>query len=458
MGRPRLRLSRYVQALALVGIAGAVANGLAHVLSMAEPALVLLTGVVCAAVLYGLGPSLVAAIASLLVYDYWFVAPLYTLTVAQSQDVVALGVFLVVAVLTSQITVRVRRQEERATTAAVMEAIEDGMIVLDATGVVVHANEIAGAILQVEPAATIGQHIDRLATRHPHYLRIRAAVDAFLAHPEREGERIEITLFLRGRDHSFLLRPTPLRAGDGSADGLILALQDVTYLRDQEAQREALVATLSHELRTPLTSLGMALELLDRDGHDLGAERPQVLAAAKEDVGRLRDVAQRLLDLSRARAMTIALERRAVDLPEVISRVVRMFGVQAREKGVTIETAAPPYAVSISGDDTKLMWAVSNLVSNALRYTPAGGSVRISLTCDDASAHVAVRDTGPGIPPELRDRIFERFAQAPDAGDIGSAGLGLAIVRDIVQAHGGRIHLDSAVGRGSRFVLELPRE
>jgi len=196
--------------------------------------------------------------------------------------------------------------EEKAKTEAVMEAIEDGLIVLDPAGIVVHVNEIACAILELERAEVLGRRFDDLVIRHPHYLRVRAAVRDFLAHPAREGERVEITLFMRGRDHSFVLRPIPFRPTDGTPAGLILALQDVTYLRDQEAAREALVATLSHELRTPLTSLSMALELLERSATPPDADARSLLDTAREDVTRLQDVAQRLLDLSRARAMTIA--------------------------------------------------------------------------------------------------------------------------------------------------------
>jgi len=146
----------------------------------------------------------------------------------------------------------------------VIEAIEDGLVVLDPAGQVAHLNEVACAILEVDREEVLGRRFKDLAITHPHYLRLREALRDFLAHPERE--RLEMTLFLRGHDHSYLLRPTPFRARDGSPAGLILALQDVTYLRDQERQREQLVATLSHELGTPLTSLQMA------DGHDLGDE------------------------------------------------------------------------------------------------------------------------------------------------------------------------------------------
>jgi signal transduction histidine kinase len=115
----------------------------------------------------------------------------------------------------------------------------------------------------------------------------------------------------------------------------------------------------------------------------------------------------------------------------------------------------PPAGVAMTGDTTKLTWALSNLVTNALRYTPRGGRITIDVTVEDDLVRIVVADTGPGIPPGQRERVFERFTQGQD-GTTGAAGLGLAIVRDIVQAHGGRVHVDSEVGHGSRFTVVLP--
>jgi signal transduction histidine kinase len=154
--------------------------------------------------------------------------------------------------------------------------------------------------------------------------------------------------------------------------------------------------------------------------------------------------------------MPIAVERKPVDLSAVIARVVKLFAIQAKEKGVALESGSGCPG-TIAGDEVKLTWALSNLIANGIRYTPPGGTVRVAAESTDGAMLVSVSDSGPGIPPEQQEKLFERFAQSPETGEAGAAGLGLAIVRDVVQAHGGRIHLHSAPGRGSRFTLELPK-
>jgi len=597
----------YLVAVTMVGLAGALAKLLQWAVDLPDPSMLFLTAVLMTAILGGLVPSIIASMLGLLVYDFFFVQPLYTLTVTKPQDVVSLIVYLIVGILTSQLTARIRDQaeaarqreartnalyefgrqiagaagldelipvvvrhvadlfdaevvllttdadrlvlrgshpttitlgdaemaaatwvwrhdeeagpgtetlpggdrlyvplasargvvgvlgvrlpktrgllsidqrellqafarqaaiaiercridavlEEKAKTEQIVEASEDGIIVLDPTGLVIHANEVACAILELDRRELVARRFESLEVRHTHYLRLREAVREHLEHPKQERERVEISLFLRGRDHSYVLRLTPFHARDGSPAGLILALQDVTYVRDHERRRENLVATLSHELGTPLTSLRMAVEMLTQRTEKLDPELRGFVDIANEDVQRLADVSQRFLDLARSRAMTIAVERKPVNLQAMIHRVVKLFSIQAAEKGVTLDSSAAA-ADSVPGDEVKLTWALSNLIANAIRYTPRGGRVHLATESRDGAAVVSVSDTGPGIPPELQEKIFERFTQ-PGGGEPGAAGLGLAIVRDVVQAHGGRIHLESQVGSGTRFKLELPR-
>jgi two-component system sensor histidine kinase KdpD len=609
--RPMLRPEsplNYLLAVTMVAVAGGLAKLLEWSVDLPDPSMLFLTAVLVTAVVGGLIPSIVASVLGLLVYDFFFVQPVYTFTVTKPQDVVSLIVYLIVGILTSQLTARIRDQaeaarqreartnalyefgrqiagavgleellpvvvrhvadlfdaevvllgadtdrlvargshppsialgdaemaaatwvsrhdeeagpgtdtlpggdwlyvplasargvvgvlgvrtpkgrgllsidqrellralarqaaiaiercridvvlEEKAKTEQIIEASEDGIILLDPSGQVIHANEVACAILELERGEVMGRPFESLEVRHTHYLRLREAVRDFLEHPKQERERVEISLFLRGRDHFYVLRLTPFHARDGSPAGLILALQDVTYVRDQERRRENLVATLSHELGTPLTSLRMAVEMLTQRSERLDPELRGFLDIAHDDVKRLADVSQRFLDLARSRAMTIAVERKPVNLQAVIGRVVKLFAIQAAEKGVILDSSGAAADV-VPGDEVKLTWALSNLIANAIRYTPSGGRVHLASESRDGTVVVSVSDTGPGIPPERQEKIFERFAQSGMAEEAGAAGLGLAIVRDVVQAHGGRIHLESQVGKGTSFTLELPR-
>lgn len=457
---------RYAVGIAATAGALLLALLLTWAMALPDPAMIFLSAVLVTAATAGLGPSVLSSILGVLVYDFFFVDPVHAFTVTNPQDFVSLATFLVVGILTSRLTARIRDQraridsvlEEQAKIEQILEASEDGLLVLGPDGRVIHANEVACAILEMDRREVLGAPFDALSAAHPHYLRLREVVRDLVTDPARRREPLEISLFLRGREHHYVLRPTPFRMRDGSPGGLLLSLQDITHLRDQERRRENLVATLSHELGTPLTSLRMAVETLKRRVAALDAELRPFVEIAHEDVERLSDVSQRLLDLSRSRAMAIAVERKPVDLEAMVERLVRLFTIQAGEKGITLARSAAALSETLVADETKLTWAVSNLVANAIRYTPAGGEVRIEVSGGDDGIAIAVSDTGPGIPPEQQERIFERYTQVPSSGESGAAGLGLAIVRDVVEAHGGRIRLESAIGRGSRFVLEVPRD
>ena len=344
---------------------------------------------------------------------------------------------------------------EKSKTEAIIESLEDGVVLIDSDGIVAHINEIASLILGVDQADALGSPFDDLSSNHPHYLRVRDALRT-LQRAGTDGHRTEIDLHVRGREHSYVLKPVPLHHTVGKSLGTLLILQDVTYIRDQDRARTNLVATLSHELRTPLTSLALSAELLSREDVDTNAKSGELLQVILEECARMRQLTDNLLNLARGEVPAIAVQQKRLDLAKLAADVTHRFAIQAREKHVSIEEhiGAVP---EIIGDAVKLSWVISNLLGNALRYTPAGGTITVAARGNDHATRLEVTDSGPGIPADMKDYIFERFVQyGSDGFEKGSAGLGLSIVKEIVEAHGGRIFVESANSHGARFIVEIP--
>ena len=345
---------------------------------------------------------------------------------------------------------------EKSKTEAIIESIEDGIVLIDSEGIVTHINEIAGIIIGVEREEALGSSFDDLNSNHPHYLRVRDALRSVAKTP-MDSQRIEVDLHVRGRDHTYVLKSVPLRQSDGKELGTILILQNITYLRDKDRARVNLVATLSHELKTPLTSLALSAGLLERSKENLKPKQQELLASVSEDIGRLRRLADDLLDLARGSSRMITIRNLEIDLCQLVRLVSNAFRLQADQKQVTLSAGVNSSAPKIRGDPVKLSWALSNLISNALRYTPEGGVVSINSENGANAILLKVSDTGPGIPEQIKAHLFERFTQwNVNGSEPGSSGLGLAIVKEIVEGHGGRIFVDSNLGKGTCFTLELP--
>jgi two-component system, NtrC family, sensor histidine kinase KinB len=342
---------------------------------------------------------------------------------------------------------------EKGKTEAIIESLEDGIVLIDPDGIVTHLNEIAGIIIGIEREEALGSSFDDLNSNSPHYVRIRSA----LAHAQAaDSQRVEVELHVRGRDHTYVLKPVPLRHTDGGSFGTILILQDITYLRDKDRARTNLVATLSHELNTPLTSLGFCVELLLRK-RELDPEQHELLTSIEEDAARMRRLASDLMELARGQGPAITVQSMPVDLVKMAQAVIKGFARQAEQKQICLEAKLEQPAPQIRADPLKLSWVMSNLIANALRYTPSGGTISVALNGTGGGARLCVSDTGPGIPQQVREHLFERFAQwRVNGSEPGSAGLGLAIAKEIVDAHGGRIFVDSELGQGTSFTVELP--
>lgn len=239
----------------------------------------------------------------------------------------------------------------------------------------------------------------------------------------------------------------------GALIGITLLLQDVTRLRRLDMLKGDLVHTVAHELRTPLTSLGMALHLaLDpRVSGPLPPTLIELLGAAREDVQRLKTLIDDLLDLSRIQEGRMTLRTDAFSAADLVADVCATWASAAASQGLTLRPLAA--AVPMQGDRARLTVAVGNLVANALRASPPHTEVTVQAQVIDEQIQFDVTDHGPGIPPQLHDRLFGRF----ESHTTGGVGLGLYIAREIVRAHGGTVGAENVPQGGARVWLRLPR-
>jgi signal transduction histidine kinase len=238
---------------------------------------------------------------------------------------------------------------------------------------------------------------------------------------------------------------------------LAMEQQRVADAERSEQEKEEILATISHELRTPLTAalgnVDLARRQVDRGSHD---RLPHTLMQARGALGRLSRLTDDLVEASRGAAPRIQL--RPIDAGSVLEQACTWAQPVADEKGVTLVCHSPD-GCDVFGDADALLAVFSNLLSNAIRYTPAGGRVEASSGADEQEAWFSVADTGIGMPPDTRDHIFERFYRSPEAkfAEPRGLGLGLSIALRMVQAHGGSLDVESQLGQGSTFRVRLPR-
>lgn len=301
-----------------------------------------------------------------------------------------------------------------------------------------------------------------LLTAHDHRVLVRDAVDQALRRASTDGssER-EVDLF--GPPAStFRIRVDRLAGagGAGGGRGMVAIVEDVSEGRRLERVRRDFVANVSHELKTPVGAVSLLADTLVGEAADDDADRDVVLRLAgrmAHEMGRLARTVEDLLELSRVESGDeLGIEPVAVD--ELVRDAVERLAAAAESRDVSIE-ASTGTGVVVPGDRRQLTSAVSNLVDNAVKYSPEGSTVSVSVTPTETEVAVAVVDEGIGIPARDLARVFERFYRV-DAGrsrETGGTGLGLSIVRHIAANHGGRVEVESREGSGSRFTLHLPR-
>jgi two-component system, OmpR family, phosphate regulon sensor histidine kinase PhoR len=337
--------------------------------------------------------------------------------------------------------------EERDRAGQILDALDDGVLLLDGAGRLLVANPAARSWFGLPDDLRPGLPAQRV-------LGV-TQVSALAEQATRAGAPVVGTCTLVFPEpRTLAMRAFPL-ADRGPTGRIVVTLTDITQRRRLEVLRRDFVANASHELKTPVAAVrALAETLLTALPDDPEAARRFAERIGRE-AERLDVLARDLLDLSRVERGTLDVE--PVDLVGLAKEVLGGFGDLAEERRIRLQAELQPQ-VSMRGDRAQLGLLLSNLLDNALRYTPARGTVCVRLDATESRAVIQVSDTGQGIPAGELPRVFERFYRVDKARarQTGGTGLGLAIVRHVAEAHGGTVRVDSELGRGSTFTVNLP--
>lgn len=358
-----------------------------------------------------------------------------------------------------------RLRAEKATLATTIQSMSDGLIVTDANGAIILANPVAERMFNVAFSARMGQNLEDALAASPYNVRRRSGDPApgWLQAVLRDGAPLRGELEVRGAarvalEFSFL----PVIGAGYIITGGLAVFHDITELRRLNDLKTDFISMVSHELRTPLTSIkGFVKLVLVEDLGPLTPQQRECLAIADSEADRLTQLIDDLLDTSRIDAGKMTFTWEELDVRELVEQVLHTMRPQIADQQLTVQVSLPEQAPAVRGDRQRLIQILTNLIGNALKFTPPGGRVDITATVAPGKLVVSVADTGIGIPPHALDHIFERFYQVDrgeqaDAPDASGAGLGLAITRQLVELHGGRIWAQSAPGAGATFTFTLP--
>ena len=332
---------------------------------------------------------------------------------------------------------------DRDRMSVILSQMSDGIILIDSGGKITVVNEAAKEIFQITEESAVG----RTFIEAVHDYELHELVSKCIETKKECSSSVEI-----GGTKQFLLAiATPLEGG-----GCLLLLQNLTELKRLDAVKRDLSANISHELRLPIASIKALAETLMQGAIDDTSVAKEFLGQINAETDRLAQMVQELGDLSRIESGQAPLIKQKIGIGEVIKRAAERIKPQADRAGLSINIDIASDLPPVAADRDRIEQVLVNLLHNAIKFTPAGGSITISAISADDSLQVAVADSGVGISTDDLPRIFERFYKADKARSGGGTGLGLAIVKHIIEAHGGKIWAQSIEGKGATFIFTLP--
>jgi PAS domain S-box-containing protein len=340
------------------------------------------------------------------------------------------------------------------TTEAALDSLYDPVLVTDAQGRVTKLNPAAEELFGAG-AWNRGRfvwevaHDERITMAITEALRLQRPVAG-------EGVAAILPLTIQGVEHAFRLHTTPMHDEEGRLLGAVMLLADITHLRELDRLKSEFIATASHELRTPLSSVLMGIHLLlEGAAGALTEAQRDLLATCREDCERLEKLMRDLLDLTRIETGEKPPHMQSISATTLLHEAAEALRAQAEACGLTFTVDVPLGLPCVRADRLHIARVMANLVTNAVRHTPPAGEIHVTVTQRDGYVACSVADTGSGIPAQYLPRLFDKFVQVPNAS-AGGAGLGLAISKHLIEAHGGQISVRSELGRGSTFTFTLP--
>lgn len=332
---------------------------------------------------------------------------------------------------------------------AILDALPTGILRIDADERVQYANCSAERLLNLAPADGAAPALEE---------RVGRALAETIRGLRRQGAGAWTDQQVEDGAAQSIVRLTLIPVRESGTDEVVLLLQDVSQLKEAERAREEFLAHITHELRTPLTNIRAYTETLTEDFFDDEKTRRECYNVIMSETRRLSKLIEDVLSASQMDAGVARLERTVIRVDQSLRKAVQELQAHADAKGVELSLRIPSKVPPVLGDRLRLHQVWINLIGNAIKYTPGGGSVTIDAQPEEQRLRVRVADTGIGIAPEFLDRVFDKFFRVPDpavSAEEGS-GLGLSITREIVRLHGGAIRVESAAGAGSTFIVELP--
>ena len=339
--------------------------------------------------------------------------------------------------------------DERNRSSAILASMVEGVAVVGGDERILFCNHAFEQILELPPGTSQGKKLVEVLRQIELINTVRQA----LAGGEEVNGEVEVGTV---RPRSFSATAAPVH--DAGASDAVLVLHDITELRRLERVRRDFVANVSHEFKTPLTAITGFAETLLGGALDDRANRRRFVEIIREHARRLARLTDDLLKLSRTEAGQLELELRPNRVAALVNGCVETARLKAEPRGLRLSACLPSDLPEVLADGAQLGEVLQNLLDNALQYTPPGGQIEVKAHSNGRDVIFTVEDTGIGIPESDLERIFERFyrVDAARSREAGGTGLGLSIARHIVEAHGGKIWVESAIGSGSRFHFSIP--